>query len=177
MAATGLAEHPGDLPAAYGVTPSGRAPDGLRFCYETAPAAAFKGQACREELFDTSHFHLDGDGNLITGLCAGIAAAGLPDLHPYVAPATHPAFIEPLQAGCWVMEHAGRRHGFVERPGGYVSKCDPASMCADASRYGTPTLAGVLLPELSGGERGEWRNGPALRAKVTGGAPAREGDR
>lgn len=132
IAECGLADRPGDLVAAYGVTPAGRAPEGLRFCYDAAPAEAFRGLDCREELFDTTHFHLDGDGNLITGLCAGIAAARLPDLHPTVTPSTHPAFIELYRGGPFgLMEAAGHRLGFTARPEGYVSKCD---LCLDLRR-------------------------------------------
>lgn len=129
---TGLADSPADLPRACAVIPSGRAPEALRFCYEAAPAEAFRDLNCRVELFDTTHFHIDGDGNLITGLCAGIAAAALPDLHPTVAKETHPAFTLLYEGGPYaLLEAAVSRHGHAPRAEGYVSKCD---LCLDARR-------------------------------------------
>jgi hypothetical protein len=127
-----LENQPGMIPQLYQVIPAGRAPEGLRHCYETMPAEALRGQTCEMELLSTTHFHIDHNGDLFTGLCAGIAPARVEDLHPRIEPDTHPVFCRLCEEGPFgLMQVAVRRYGFTPREDGYVSKCD---LCFDVRR-------------------------------------------
>jgi hypothetical protein len=113
----------------YGVIPGGRACSGLRDCYRAVSEDRFRGDACHTELTGTTHFHIDLHGNLFTGLCAGLAAATVDDLHPEIEPRSHPVFHRLCMEGpyglmLWAEEH----EGYERRAGGYVSKCD---LCLD----------------------------------------------
>ncbi|MDD4869306.1 MAG: radical SAM protein [Kiritimatiellae bacterium] len=108
----------------YDVVPSGRAVSALRHCYQKRSVATFSGQSCRNDLLSTTHFHIDHEGNLFTGCCAGIAQATVPDLHPSVLSDTHPVFSMLCTEGPFgLMETSGKEHGFKPRHEGYVSKC------------------------------------------------------
>jgi len=127
---TGLSETPEIIPRLYHVVPGGRAVNGLRQCYDSRPAAAFRGQICAGELMSTQHFHIDPYGNLFTGLCAGIAPANVWALHPKVTPKDTPVFHILCEEGpCGLLDLAEKCVGFSQREDGYVSKCD---LCLDA---------------------------------------------
>jgi hypothetical protein len=130
---TGLEAASPQIPRLYGVIPGGRAVRELRACYTARPARAYAGASCGDRLLDTSHFHIDPDGDLFTGLCAGLSPAGADDLHPEITPTTHPVFFTLLSEGPHaLMTLATRRHGYEERPSGYVSRCD---LCLDIRRH------------------------------------------
>lgn len=125
----GIEDRPEVLARLYSVIPAGRAPRALRKCWPARPAAAFRGKTCLEDLTGTTHFHIDPEGRLFTGLCAGLAPASVEDLHPEIRPGTHPVFHRLLTEGpCGLMDLAVERHGYRERPEGYVSRCD---LCQD----------------------------------------------
>jgi hypothetical protein len=128
----GLEGRPEMIPRLYSVIPAGRAPEVLRESYRCYPAEDFRGQTCQGDLLSTTHFHIDHHGDLFTGLCAGIAPAGIEDLHPDIMPETHPVFCMLCREGpCGLTTMAKERYGFVPREDGYVSKCD---LCFDARR-------------------------------------------
>jgi hypothetical protein len=109
----------------YGIIPGGRAAGALRNCYRPRPASRFRHENCLGELLNTTHFHIDPEGNLFTGLCAGIAAATPEDLHPEIQPETYPVLSILMEEGPFgLMALARREAGYTERPEGYVSKCD-----------------------------------------------------
>jgi hypothetical protein len=113
------------VPGLYHVIPGGRAPEALRNCYTPYPVSYYRSQNCRSELLSTSHFHIDHHGNLFTGLCAGIVAGTTDNLHPQTSEEDFPVFTTLCGHGpCGLVELAKERHGFIERPDGYVSKCD-----------------------------------------------------
>jgi hypothetical protein len=109
----------------YDIVPSGRAISALRPCYQSRPAGSFDGQSCSAELLSTTHFHIDHNGDLFTGCCAGIMPATVPDLHPAISAESHPVFHTLCTRGpVGLMETAGEPNGFKPRREGYASKCD-----------------------------------------------------
>jgi hypothetical protein len=117
------------IPSSYGVIPGGRACSALRGCYRAVPAESFRGESCCRELMSTSHFHVDLYGHLFTGLCAGLVAATVENLHPVIEPDRHPVMTTLCDGGpVALMETAIDRHQFAPRAEGYVSKCD---LCLD----------------------------------------------
>jgi len=122
-----------EVPGLYYVIPGGRAPEALRNCYTPHPAPSFRNQACRSELLSTSHFHIDPYGNLFTGLCAGIVAGTVDNLHPAISEDRFPVFATLSKHGpLGLMKIAAEQRRFVERPDGYVSKCD---LCFQVRRH------------------------------------------
>jgi hypothetical protein len=122
---TGLEGREEVIPRLYDVIPSGRAVKALRDCFFPRPARAYAGQTCRTNLLNTSHFHIDSQGNLFTGLCAGIVPASVDNLHPPISPETHPVFTLLCEAGPFgLMEMATKRYSYEPREDGFVSKCD-----------------------------------------------------
>lgn len=139
----GLAGNPAALRRMFGLIPGGRVTTGLRECYESRPAASFAGAGC-DELFDTSHFHIDLHGNLFTGHCPGIVTATVDrELHADLTPATHPVFTTLAGEGpCGLLAQA-EAAGYRPRADGYISKCH---LCIEVRRYlcrlgGYPELA------------------------------------
>jgi hypothetical protein len=128
----GLGSRTGMIAQLYQVIPAGRAPEALRDCYEAVAAEGFRGQTCEPDLLSTTHFHIDHNGDLFTGLCAGIAPATVGDLHPVISSDTHPVFSRLCEEGPFgLMEMAAEQFGFAPRADGYVSKCD---LCFDIRR-------------------------------------------
>ena len=125
----GIADRPDVLAALYQVIPNGRAVRALRSSYTARRASSFRGRNCLGELTSTTHFHIDQNGDLFTGLCAGLAPATIENLHPEVSQGTHPVFHRLASEGpCGLMRMASEGHGYREREDGYVSKCD---LCLD----------------------------------------------
>ncbi|THB69683.1 MAG: radical SAM protein [Desulfovibrio sp.] len=78
---------------------------------------------CREPL-DTSHFHVDLDGNYIPGLCVGLAVE-TGDLGKPIDQDKYPVLAMLLEHGVGeLLSVARRKHGFEPRSSGYLSKCD-----------------------------------------------------
>jgi hypothetical protein len=116
---------PEDLRRLFPLTPGGRVVEELRHCYQARPAEAYRNSPCRSELSGVSHFHIDPQGCLFTGLCPGITAGDIEDFHPKITPETHPITTCLVQDGpVGLMERLGRQEGFTPRSEGYISKCD-----------------------------------------------------
>jgi hypothetical protein len=129
----GLADRWDVLPRLYSLIPGGRVPKALRKCYEPKSAEAFQNLRCRGQLTSTSHFHVDPHGNLFTGLCAGIVAADVDDLHPGINETTHPVFTTLCDGGPHaLMRMAAAEHGYAEKPEGYIGECD---LCLDVRTF------------------------------------------
>lgn len=143
LRAWGLEDDPQGALRVHPVVAGGRAVEGLRSAWPAQPAAAFDGLDCYEELTSTSHFHLDPDGNLFTGICPGLVVANIDDLHPGITVDSSPVFSCLATEGpLGLMRLALTRHGYVERPDGFVSRCD---LCFDVRRH---LQATGLYPEL-----------------------------
>lgn len=128
-----LDRNPEMIPRLYQVIPAGRAVEALRGCYTPCSAEKFRGQACRSQLLSTTHFHIDHNGDLFTGLCAGIVAGTVEDLHPRISAGTDPVFWRLCEEGPFgLMEMAMKEYGFRPRGNGYVSTCD---LCFDVRRH------------------------------------------
>jgi hypothetical protein len=113
------------IPELYGVIPGGRAPEALRRCYRPRTAEAFRGERCAAEIFSTTHFHIDHQGSLFTGLCAGLAAGDVLDLHPRITVEEFPVLRRLADRGPWgLAEMASEVSGLTPDDAGYVSKCD-----------------------------------------------------
>lgn len=127
----------------YSVIPNGRAARSLRSCYAPQPADYFAEEVCAAELLNVTHFHIDHHGDLFTGFCAGLAPATCEDLHPRITAASHPVFhLLAVSGPVGLMRSRGEAHGYRERAGGYVSKCD---LCMDVRGVLSATGA---YPEL-----------------------------
>ncbi len=139
----GLEGRPETVARLYSVIPGGRAVDALRDCWPARPAEAYRGWECSGNILGTTHFHIDHQGNLFTGLCAGLSPAAVGDLHPVINEEDTPVFHRLLVEGpCGLMEMALQRHGYKERQGGYVSPCD---LCQDVRAH---LLRAGRYPEL-----------------------------
>lgn len=119
------ASSPEDLRRMFPLTPGGRVVEELRDCYQARPAEAYRDSPCRSELSGVSHFHIDPQGCLFTGLCPGITAGDIEDFHPDITPESHPITTCLVTQGpLGLMDRFGLREGFSPREEGYVSKCD-----------------------------------------------------
>jgi pyruvate-formate lyase-activating enzyme len=121
----GLEEEPERLRGLFPLTPAGRVAEELRFCYKPREARSFEGDNCLRELQGVSHFHVDPQGHLFTGLCPGIAVGDSECFHPEITQEAYPIFTALSLAGPWgLAQTLGREHGFAPRRSGYISKCD-----------------------------------------------------
>jgi hypothetical protein len=144
-----IEEHGGlgylrSLPSRYWINLSGRAVLTYREALPRTPLARLPqaGSGCAE-LTDTSHFHVDMDGNYVPGLCSGLGVA-LGDLAAPLDPSRYPlitrlAFEGPTSFCEW----AKAEHGF-EPQESYLNKCD---LCLDIRRF-LARLPGSSFPEL-----------------------------
>ncbi|MBL7219579.1 MAG: hypothetical protein ISS69_05670 [Phycisphaerae bacterium] len=131
--AAGLSDEIGAVGRIYGLIPGGRVLDELRDCYPARPAEDFSSCRCDGELYNTSHFHIDPFGNLFTGLCPGIAAGKIGDLHPQITAENHPVFWHLATGGpCALMQWARDHHNYQPQRDAYISKCD---LCTDIRRH------------------------------------------
>lgn len=112
------------LAARYGLVPGGRT---ARYLFEhghSIPTAeAVKNAPCAHRLRDTTHFHVDGDGLYVPGLCAGLVLPmglipGEIDLTPFPVIRT---LLEP--EGLAKLVKKARAAGFTPHEG-YSSPCD-----------------------------------------------------
>ena len=127
---------------------NGRAAQTLAELLPCQPAAAFEGQNCGREVLQSRHVHIDPDGHIFPGTCAGIilGRAGersVADIWQVLAahwPA-HPVVARLVAGGSFELLQQAKTLGCRERPGGYASKCH---LCWAVRRF--------LV------ERGLWRN-------------------
>jgi hypothetical protein len=113
------------LAARYSLVPAGRAGrflarHGLRLRWQEAARSA----PCRTRLSDTSHFHVDGQGRYVPGLCAGLALPleRVPGEIPLAAYPLLRALVEGGPAALVAL--AAEQGGFEPDVEGYSSGCD-----------------------------------------------------
>ncbi len=87
---------------------------------------------CGRELADTGHFHLDLYGDYVPGLCSGLALRR-EDLGRELDPERYPILCTLAEAGIrGLYDYAVGLEDYVERPEGYVGKCE---LCQDIRRH------------------------------------------
>jgi len=128
------------LAARYSLVPAGRAgrylhKHGARFAWSHLLDRA----PCRERLADTTHFHVDGEGRYVPGLCAGIGVP-LSEVPGELALERYPVLDALVSHGLRGLVEMARKAGF-EPQATYSSPCD---LCCDARR----TLFAQGYPEL-----------------------------
>jgi len=128
----GLEPDRGDIWRLHGyLTPGGRAVEKLADGLPRRRAESFAGDACRDVLRGTSHFHIDPFGNLFTGHCPGISVADIDELHPEIDEDSAPVYCLLAQegpVGVW----QSLADDFVPDEAGYVSKCH---LCLDVRKH------------------------------------------
>lgn len=112
--------------------PMGRAVYTLEPLFPHYPAHHFFGQACRRELTRNWHIHIDNYGNYIPGYCGGISLGDARRLQQLLDRGLNLAEFPVLDALVTDLAHLYQlgihKHGYQERPDGYVSKCH---LCVD----------------------------------------------
>ncbi len=110
----------------YPVSLNGRACERLSHHSIPMPAVQFQWQNCAEQLLSPKHFHLDPEGNLVTGICPGISVATIQDLHPQITMEAFPVFCSFVKRGPygllqWALDQTVFRW---DHSAAFVSRCD-----------------------------------------------------
>jgi hypothetical protein len=111
------------LASRYGLVPAGRAGRYLARHGHLSPWEELVARApCRSRLTSTAHFHVDGQGRYVPGLCAGLVLP-LSELPGPVDPARAPVVARLLAGGLGALLEHARDRGFepLER---YSAACD-----------------------------------------------------
>lgn len=131
--------------------PMGRACVKLRHLFEKRPAKAFFSENCRNSLLRGWHAHIDNYGNYITGYCGGLSLGNARRLDELIEVGVD--LDERLILGCLIAgslkglyEFAVREFNYVEREGGYISKCD---LCLDIRKHIALRVGRDEFPELA----------------------------
>lgn len=120
-----------ELALAYGLVPGGRAG---RFMHSHGMRKPWRevlsDVSCRRRLADTAHFHVDGQGRYVPGLCAGLVlplerVPGQLDLHDY------PLLAALVQGGLTALVRYAQERGFSPDQT-YAAGCD---LCSHARLY------------------------------------------
>jgi len=130
--------------------PMGRACYKLRDVFRKYPARYFFDENCRSSLLRNWHAHIDNYGNYMTGYCGGLSlcdARRLDELLEEGIDLDERPILRFLILGTLgdLYRFAVREFNYVEKPDGYVSKCD---LCLDIRRH-IVSQGGRGFPELA----------------------------
>jgi hypothetical protein len=118
-------EYIADLPGRYGLTMNGRAIDTFAPMYASKPADEILARCRRpcQEMWQTSHFHIDLYGNYVFTSCVGMAVS-CEDLGEDLDPSKYPHLQMLSDGGVHrLYEYAKEHFAFTPR-NAYVNKCD-----------------------------------------------------
>jgi len=118
-----------DFLARYAERMTGRAATQLAPLLERRPTDAFAGATCRDELLSSRHVHVDPDGWVYPGTCAGIVLGRATEAQPLDGVlaswrlADWPRVRTLVEQGPEGLLPEAEIHGFRADPAGYASKC------------------------------------------------------
>ncbi len=129
---TGREKAAQDFVREYHLIPCGRAITRLGYLYERKPASVFFNQNCQPEFQNPNHIHIDPAGNYIPSFCAGISLGNARDLGKIYKGIDLQKFpileILSTQGVEGLLKFGKDQFNYVERPAGYIAKCD---LCQD----------------------------------------------
>lgn len=124
-----------EIRARYWIHLGGRALGAFRPLYSPQTARAIldaEEETCRTALSDTSHFHMDMNGNYIPGLCSGLGIS-ISDLGDTLCPETYPVITALAERGIrGLYQFAVSRSGYCGGKKTFINKCD---LCNDIRQY------------------------------------------
>lgn len=133
---------------------NGRAADVLAGHLPGLPMDAYAGMSCHESLLRSRHVHVDGQGRVMPGTCAGIllgtvgGGAGIGEIWRQLTEdfASRAVVGELSRRGPYGLAQAAVKAGFAPRRQGYATKCH---LCWDVRRF--LVLGGLHAEELGPG--------------------------